>query len=195
MQISVTQEAPPDLFGYATIPIAFTVREIARPSVSPGRPGRFDIAFEEIDTPYRKDYDAVDGGPRAWGDRFDLSRWTVFVARVDGQRVGGAVAVFDAPDVEMLAGRRDVALLWDIRVAPDVRGAGIGAALIDAVEAWARSRGATWLEVETQDINAPACRFYTRHGFALQAVNRGAYPELPDETQLLWYKRLSVAPG
>ena len=195
MRISVTQEAPPDLFGYATIPIAFTVSEVAQPSASPRRPGQFDIAFDEIDPPSRKDYDAVDGGPCAWADRFDLSRWTVFVARVNGRRVGGAVAVFDAPDVEMLAGRPDVALLWDIRVAPEARGAGVGTALIDAVEAWARSRGAAWLEAETQDINAPACRFYARHGFALHAVNRGAYPELPDETQLLWYKRLSVAPG
>jgi GNAT superfamily N-acetyltransferase len=195
VQISVTQEALPDFSGYATIPIAFMVREIARPRASAARPGRFDITFEKIDTPYQKDYDAVDGGPRSWAPRFDVSRWAVFVARAVGRRVGGAVGVFDAPDVEMLAGRRDVALLWDIRVAPDARGAGVGAALMDAVEAWARARGAAWLEVETQNINAPACRFYARHGCDLHAVNPGAYPELPNETQLLWYKRLSPATG
>ena len=86
--------------------------------------------------------------------------------------------------------RRDVALLWDSRVTPDARGLGIGSMLMAHVEAWAGAHGATWLEVETQDINVPACRFYARHGFVLRAVNRGAYPELPEETQLLWYKRL-----
>jgi len=33
-------------------------------------------------------------------------------------------------------------------------------------------------------------RIYARHRFVQRAVNRGVYPELPEETQLLWYKRL-----
>jgi len=98
--------------------------------------------------------------------------------------------VFGAPDVIMLEGQNDVALLWDIRVAPEARGRGIGSALVAEVERWSVERGAAWLEVETQDVNLPACRFYQRHGFELRSVNRNAYPELPHETQLLWYKRL-----
>ena len=90
----------------------------------------------------------------------------------------------------MLEGRTDVALLWDIRVAPAVRNRGIGAALLAAGEGWARARGALALEVETQNTNVPACRFYARHGFTLRAVRRGAYPELPDEVQLIWRKEL-----
>jgi hypothetical protein len=46
------------------------------------------------------------------------------------------------------------------------------------------------LKVETQNTNAPACRFYARHGFELRVVNRAAYPTLPDEIQLFWYKDL-----
>jgi len=42
--------------------------------------------------------------------------------------------------------------------------------------------------VETQNINVPACRFYARQAFVLGAVNRGAYPDLPHDVQLLWYK-------
>lgn len=190
MQIDVTQEAPPDLAGYATIPIAFTVREVARVMPSLERAGRFDFVAEPIDKPYEKDYDAVGNAPETWARSFDLSRWAVFVARANGRRVGGAAAVFNAPDVEMLAGRTDVALLWDIRVATDDRGSGIGAALLDAVEAWALSLGAAWLEVETQNINVPACQFYARHGFDLSVVKRNAYPELPNEVQLLWDKPL-----
>jgi hypothetical protein len=44
--------------------------------------------------------------------------------------------------------------------------------------------------VETQNSNAAACRFYARQGCVLLAANRGAYVELPDEIQLLWYKEL-----
>jgi GNAT superfamily N-acetyltransferase len=82
-------------------------------------------------------------------------------------------------------------VLWDIRVvAPDVRRQGVGSLLFGAVERWAESRHVRQLKVETQSINLPAHRFYARHGFALRAVDRFAYPQLPDETQLLWYKDL-----
>jgi hypothetical protein len=35
-----------------------------------------------------------------------------------------------------------------------------------------------------------ACQFYARQGCTLGAIHRFAYPELPEETQLLWYKQL-----
>ena len=46
--------------------------------------------------------------------------------------------------------------------------------------------------VEMQNVNVPAGRFYARHGFVLGAVNRGAYPDLPQEVQLLWYKSVAI---
>jgi GNAT superfamily N-acetyltransferase len=188
VRIEITQESAPDLAEYATIPIAFEVREVAR--VSSNAP-RSPLTADPVAAPYVKDYDANGNGPTSWQSRFDLSHWAIFVARVNGQRVGGAAMVHGAPDVDMLEARHDVALLWDIRVAPAYRGKGIGAALLEHGEAWARAREVTWLEVETQDINVPACRFYARHEFELRVVTPDAYPELPDETQLLWYKRLS----
>ena len=36
----------------------------------------------------------------------------------------------------------------------------------------------------------PACRFYAKQGCELAAIHRFAYPELPNEVQLLWYKDL-----
>jgi hypothetical protein len=48
-------------------------------------------------------------------------------------------------------------------------------------------------KVETQKIDARACGFYARHGCQLRAVHRAAYPELPEEIQLLWYKDLRIA--
>lgn len=41
----------------------------------------------------------------------------------------------------------------------------------------------------------PACRFYARQGCTLGALHRYAYPTLPDEAQLLWYKPLRPDPG
>jgi GNAT superfamily N-acetyltransferase len=188
--VEVIEEGQSALADYARIPIAFEVREVIDATGAAQSTDRFTLTARSIDEPYVKDYDSLDGGPLAWVARFDLSHWTFFAALVDGARVGGAAVVFGARDVETLAGRADVAVLWDIRVAPSHRGRGVGAALIGAVEAWATTRGANWLEAETQNINAPACRFYERHGFVLRAVNPRAYPYLPNETQLLWYKKL-----
>ena len=189
MIVRVTQESQPDLAEYARIPIAFEVREVVQLPV-PLPPNMTALVTCPVAAPWIKDYDAVGDPPSTWASRFDLSHWTFFTARADGRVVGGATVVFRAPDVDMLAGRRDVALLWDIRVVPAARGRGVGSALVAEAGAWAASQDAAWLEVETQDINVPACRFYARNGFTLRAVNRGAYPELPNETQLLWYRRL-----
>ena len=39
-------------------------------------------------------------------------------------------------------------------------------------------------------MNVAACRFYASLGCELGAINRFAYPSLPDEVQLLWYREL-----
>lgn len=105
----------------------------------------------------------------------------------------GAVIAFNTPGVDMLDGRSDLAVLWDIRVAPEARGKGVGSALFRAVESWAAARGCRQLKIETQNVNVPACRFYQRQGCVVGGIRRLAYPELPDEVQLLWYKELSAS--
>jgi len=72
-----------------------------------------------------------------------LSAWS------HGARVGGAVIAWNTPTVHLLEGRTDLALLWDLRVAPESRGQGVGTALFQAAESWAASRGVRWLKVET----------------------------------------------
>ena len=99
--------------------------------------------------------------------RFDVSNWTLFTARVAGRRVGGATVAFDTPGLTMLEGRRDLAVLWDVRVSPEARGMGIGTALFERVEAWAKGKGCCLLKVETQNINVRACAFYACHGCEL----------------------------
>jgi len=121
------------------------------------------------------------------------TRAQLLAAFVGGMRVGGAIVLAGADEVELLEGRRDVALLWDLRVDPRHRGQGVGTSLFSAAAAWGRKHRCVELLVETQDINVPACRFYAARGSRLAACRPGAYAECPDEIQLLW--RLDLRAG
>lgn len=190
MQIEIAEEPASFLTEYARIPISFEVDRFFEVATGENR-GEFILTERAVRAPSVKDYDAVqENGPILLQGRFDLSKWGVFSARVAGRIVAGAIVAFPSPDIGMLEERDDLALLWDIRVAHDARGKGIGSALLEAVKKWALGRGAARLEVETQNINVPACRFYERHGFVLRTVNEGAYRDFPDEIQLFWYKDL-----
>lgn len=173
------------------IPISFEVVSVFDVSAPEGGLGGLILSERRLDAPYVKDYDTAEGeNPTEWAGRFDVSNWGLIGAHSNGVRVGGAVVAFDTPGVNMLEGRRDLAVLWDIRVLPEARVRGVGSALFRAAEAWAAARGCGQLKIETQNINVPACRFYARQGCVLGAINRFAYRQLPDEVQLLWYKTL-----
>ncbi|HEX8391976.1 MAG TPA: GNAT family N-acetyltransferase [Longimicrobium sp.] len=190
--ITLHEEPLSALDEHGRVPIAFPVTRVLE--VVDGGLGGLALAERTVEEPWIKDYDAIHGeGPRRWADRFDVSRWGLIAAREDGARIGGAVIAFGSDDVHMLEGRRDLAVLWDLRVAPDARGRGVGARLFHAACGWAAARGCRWLKVETQNINVGACRFYARQGCVLGGINRFAYPGLPDEVQLLWYRDLRRA--
>ena len=52
-------------------------------------------------------------------------------------------------------------------IAVERSGDGAGAALMDAIESWARARGYTMITLNVVDENEPAQRFYARRGFSL----------------------------
>ena len=192
MRIEVSEEPFAALEDYASVPIAFEVGSVLDVADAGDGRGGFVLTERTLAVPYVKDYDASGAeSPLRWPERFDVSNWGLFAARAEGRRVGGAAVAFDTAGVEMLEGRRDLAVLWDIRVAPEARGRGVGRALFRAAEMWARARGCLRLKIETQNVNVAACRFYARQGCVLTTIDRNAYPELPDEIQLLWYKNLS----
>lgn len=189
MKIDISEQSLSDLVAYAQVPIGYEVREIM--DVEAGGPGGFILSPRRTEPPYFKDYDAIAGeGPLRWAQRFDLTNWGILMARVEGRLVGGTVIAFKTAGVTMLEGRDDLAVLWDIRVAPEVRGQGVGSALFRAAEAWAAARGCTQLKIETQNVNVPACRFYQAQGCVIEGINRWAYPELPEEIQILWKKTI-----
>ena len=187
MPIEIVEENAAALPQYERISIAFRVE--TRFSVSPIDRGLGGFEFvEETVEPYIKDYDAVEAErPTAWPERFDVSRWG-FLSAFDGaDRVGGAALAWGSPDVQMLEGREDLSCLWDIRVAPEYRGKGVGHLLFSHAAEWSRRKRCSLLKVETQNINVPACRFYAGHGCELRGISRYAYGSELDEIQLLWY--------
>jgi GNAT superfamily N-acetyltransferase len=195
--LEIRQEAatPDELGEYARISIAFLVDRILEVTLVDGGLAGMSLAEIPVADPYVKDYDALEReGPTWWATHFDVSNWGIISAFQDGARAGGAVIAFRTADLHLLDGRDDVAALWDIRVAPEARGCGVGSALFRAAEDWARARDCGWLKIETQNVNVAACRFYRRMGCSLGAIDRFAYPDLPAEAQLLWWKSLSAHP-
>ena len=178
-----------DLHDYVAISSAFDSNAILDVA---GEGDRCRLIERALHKPFHKDYDAVEN-PLRWPVLFDVSNWALFSACEQGRGIGGAIAAWKTSGVDMLEGRSDLVVVWDLRVAPQARGQGVGSALFRAIEAWGRSRSCTQLKVETQDVNVAACRLYQSCGCTLAQVNRGAYREFPQETQLIWTKRLAPA--
>jgi hypothetical protein len=107
--VAVTEEEAAALAEFACIPISFEVRAV----LDVARDGdAFVLAERPLDAAWVKDYDAIGGeGPTRWAHRFDISKWGFLAARVDARLVGAATIAFDTPGVDMLEGRRDLAVL------------------------------------------------------------------------------------
>lgn len=192
MKFEISEAPIAEVASQAEVPISFRVERVYDAGPTHGCPGTFVLSERAVDVPYLKDYDSLPGeAPTNWVRQFDLSNWGFIRARSGTRLIGGAVIAVRTPGCTMLEGRDDLAVLWDIRVAPEVRGQGVGSALFRGVEAWAVAKGCRELKVETQNINVPASKFYQRQGCTLRRVNRHAYRDLPGEIQLLWYKDLA----
>jgi len=192
LRTSISEEPLSYLEEYAEISISFQVKSVLEPSVLSDGLGGIGFCERPLATPYTKNFDAIPGNrPIDWATHFDLSNWGVLSARTNGSHVGGAVIALRTEGLNMLDGRDDLAVLWDLRVSSEMRRLGVGAALFVAAEEWSRARGCRQLKVETQNINVPACRFYAAQGCELGVINRFAYPELPSETQFLWFKEIT----
>jgi GNAT superfamily N-acetyltransferase len=185
--VEIREEPPNDLRRHIEVASVFESSTVF--DVGENAEG-FELRERQLTQPYRKDYDAVED-PLDWRARFDMTNWALFAAFHGGERVGGAVVAFDTPGIEMLEGRRDLSVLWDIRVARIIHRRGVGSALFCAAQSWALERCCREFKVETQNTNVAACKFYERHGCQLAQVKRHAYPKFPDEVQLIWSKPLA----
>lgn len=66
-----------------------------------------------------------------------------------------------------------VALLDELYVVPDLRGQGIGTAMIDLLIRACRARGVDLVEINVDEADVDAQRFYERHGFSGTAPDSG----------------------
>ncbi len=88
-----------------------------------------------------------------WSTLFSGLR--AFVAVDDDRDVG---VVRTAPELEVRGAPR-LGSLW---VAPEVRGTGVGSALIETVVAWARTEGFEEILLDVSDDNPEAVRLHLR---------------------------------
>ncbi len=141
--------------------------------------------------PYIKDFRTVDDESiSSWEKEWDISTWAFFMA-FDGERpVGGATVATRTKEINMLSGRDDLAVLWDIRVADAYNHQGVGQALFDMAVNWSREQGLVQMKIECQNNNIPAVKFYHKQGTILAAIDEYVYyndPECRHEVQLIWY--------
>jgi ribosomal-protein-alanine acetyltransferase len=102
------------------------------------------------------------------------------VAEHRGRVAGYAVVLFRPQSA--------AARLYSIAVDPDVRGRGIGPALIAAAEEAALERDCVWVRLEVHEKNAPAIARYRKAGFRQHGERPGYYED--GGTALLLEKRL-----
>lgn len=184
MRIELLPPAKEILEAYEKIDIGFEIR--SRVQIGPLRNSGGDAIIASPEPARWKDYDwCEEDRPTVLPSRWNTEHWTVVAAKVGGEWLGGAIVARDTPEMELLGNRRDLALIMDVRVRPDVRGTGTGRSLFAAAAQWAKDRGCVEVRVETQDTNEAACRFYRAMGCSLHSVDEHGYEGI-DEAKIIW---------
>lgn len=100
--------------------------------------------------------------PEIWAARLSAAEASgkdhPLAAELHGEPVGMAWAKVDADDPALVN-------LFQMWVAPQARGHGVAAALLDAAIRWAAARGAQAMQLGVNCANGPALRLYERAGF------------------------------
>ncbi len=148
------------------------------------------LVFEEENVaPYVKDLSKYEKAVE-YEEMFDISSWRFYMA-FDGDIPVGAMTIAGATEgMNMLGGRTDACVLWDIRVADGYKHKGIGQRLFDLGIAAAKADGYRLMIIECQNNNVPACKFYRKQGALLSKVDMNAYdsePDIANEVQFVWH--------
>ncbi|MCR3906727.1 MAG: GNAT family N-acetyltransferase [Tenericutes bacterium] len=111
---------------------------------------------------------------------------SIVVLEENGIWVGGCITVTHSPRVNMLRNNMQNAVLWDIRVHPQYQNLGVGSILLEASIKFSKQMNCKHLIIETQDNNPKAIDFYLKHNAKLIEINKQAYQDTPNETQLIF---------
>ena len=125
--------------------------------------------------------------------QFDISNWRFYMA-FDGETPIGAMTVAGpTKGLDLLQGRNDACILWDIRVADNYKHMGVGQRMFDLGVKNAKSDGYKMMMIECQNNNVTACNFYKKQGALLDKMDMHAYDSEPGcegEVQFIWYLKL-----
>jgi PhnO protein len=89
------------------------------------------------------------------------SQYGVYVAQLPGEQIGGWIGLYVFRSVE----QDNCAGISGLIVDQQVRGRGIGKALLEAAEEWARSQGCSAIAIHSNVVRELAHRFYARNGY------------------------------
>ena len=132
--------------------------------IEPAGTGDTEALVPLVDA-YRAFYGETSDEPAALAfvrERFAAGDTQFFVARAaGGEIVGFAHLLFSLETVSL----RAIGILEDIFVRESSRGIGVGGALLDAAERFARERGLARLTLATAHQNRIAQRLYLAHGY------------------------------
>jgi ribosomal protein S18 acetylase RimI-like enzyme len=126
---------------------------------------------------FNREFDTPSPGVSALGERLRvLLAGEATVAILAGRPTVGVALVTLRPNVWYDG---PVALLDELYVRPDLRGRGIGSSIIRELLALARNRGVELVEINVDESDVDAQRFYERHGFCgtetAQSTERSFY--------------------
>ena len=166
------------------IPMIIEIDRIIKISKEGNNFGGINYSFSEEDVPkYSHDFDIAE--PVLGWRKYGTGSWGFFMAYDDGKPIGAATVAAKSPELKMLDGRDDIALLWDMRLPAEYRRQGIGQRLFDMAVEWSTGGGYKMMKIECQNTNLPAARFYEKQGAELVVINPHAYNT--EKTMFLWY--------
>jgi GNAT superfamily N-acetyltransferase len=117
---------------------------------------------------------------QGWRER--LAGSAVFLASLDGARVGLAAGIVEDGSAELVS-------MW---VRAGSRGAGVGSHLVSAVTGWAAAAGFDVIGLWISAGNDPAERLYARHGFSRTGEVQPVVPGNPERLELRMSRRLDA---
>ena len=128
--------------------------------------------FENAFAPDRRTDEAVGGDYLAvLVKRAQEHEGRMFVAEIEGRPVGWLVSIVDEQMVFIREEDRRIGYVAELYIEPDMRGAGIGRALIERAEADFRARGLRRIAITVLEKNVNAHAAYRAWGFAPAAID------------------------
>ncbi|MFA7766550.1 GNAT family N-acetyltransferase [Streptomyces sp. NPDC048723] len=149
-----------------------TVFEVSDPGSGDGAGSGFLLREVPVDPPVHKVFPPEEHDEQVFGGGKDSAADARTFVALDGDLLCGFAAVGYAPWNRRLT-------IEDIEVSPGHRGRGIGRALMECAERFARERGAEHLWLEVSSVNAPAVHAYRRMGFTFCGLDTALYGGTP----------------